>query len=301
MLRDNIVINNLGIEVLESEGSGPPIFFFHSNSSAADSFEHILCSEMGRLRKMVSLSFPGHGNSDCAVDLEDVYCIQGLGKIAAGVVQSYGCKEYWLVGHSLGGHAILESLPAFNNALGLMLISSPPLTQADLGRIFKPDPSLGALFKGDITDAETDRLASCFIDPSKVSAWQLMRDNIKRTDPSFRPALGASIGANRMLNETDAFHKSHIPIAMVMGKEDQFLNLDYVKAFRGPQLWRGKVHIIEECGHVPHLEMPEMFRALLEEFLQETEYGNVIPHAGDRRHAHSSSNCLPDRKTMKVE
>jgi pimeloyl-ACP methyl ester carboxylesterase len=301
MLRDIIAINNLGIEVLESEGSGSPIFFFHSNSSAANSFEHILCSEMGRRRKMVALSFPGHGNSDCAVDPEDTYYIEGLGKIAADVVQSYGSKKYWLVGHSLGGHAILESLPAFKNASGLMLISSPPLTLADLGRAFKPDPSLGALFKGDITDAEVERLASCFIDPTNAPAWQLIRDNIKKTDPRFRPALGASLGASRMRNEIEALHKSHIPIAMVMGKEDQFLNLDYVKGYRGPQLWREKVLIIEECGHVPHLEMPEMFGALLEGFLQETEYGNIIPDAGDRRHAKSLSNRLPASKTMKVE
>ncbi len=276
MRRRILAIKDLKIEVLESDGGGSPIFFCHHNSGAASSFKDLFTSEIGKRRKMIAFSLPGHGGSTRANVPAEQYCIASLGKIAADVVQSYGSADYWLVGHSLGGHAILEALSAFPRASGLMLVSCPPLSLSNLVRAFKPDPSAGALFKGELTNAQLNQLVSCFIDPRHEAAWQIVRDNIMQTDPHFRPALAASLQAGKIRNEIEAFECATMPIAMVAGTDDRFLNLEYVSAHRGDRLWRKQVIFCNASGHVPHLEVPGLFSQILEEFLQDTKDINKI-------------------------
>lgn len=271
MRQRRLTINHSMIEVLESDGQGPPIFLCHGNSGSASSWERLLKGPLGRKRRMVAISFPGHGNSDCAEDPGASYSIEALGRLAAAVVHSYGSPRCWLVGHSLGGHAILEALDDFPGALGVLLISSPPLSLSTLGLAFKkPDPSDGCLFKGELTKEETDHLASCFAGTGNGEMFDTIRANILRTDPRFRVNLGISLSEGRMRDERRIFETTRLPIALLAGTEDRFLNADYYASLPAQQMWGGRPVMFEGRGHALHLETPEQFEQVLSQFLDAT-------------------------------
>jgi pimeloyl-ACP methyl ester carboxylesterase len=265
-----IVVDDFAIELLESDGLGTPVFLVHGNSSAADSFEPLLQSQLGRRTKLVALSLPGHGGSSSARDPEAVYNIPALGQLVAKVVAAYGESRYWLVGQSLGGHALTESLDALPGALGLLLISAPPTSLAHFAQTFKPDPSEGRLFKGPLDASEVELLADCFSLPAADPSRARLVANIRRTDSLFRPSLGASLALGRALDEREIVGQSRVPLAVLAGSEDRFLNPSYFGTLPAERLWRGKTVVFEGSGHLLHLDSPTRFEAVLGDFLEET-------------------------------
>ncbi len=60
------------------------------------------------------------------------------------------------------------------------------------------------------------------------------------------------------------------PAHLVWGEHDGLLPLDYARRLAA-ELPRSRLHVIAECGHIPHLQRPEEFLALLEEILDDPE------------------------------
>lgn len=262
MRSKTVTVNGLSIETLESEGRGPHVFLCHGNSSAANSFEPLLTGAFGRTFHVVAINFPGHGASSPAEDCS----IEALGRLAAAIVRQFQPEQYWLVGQSLGGHALLEALDAFPDARGLALISAPPISLSTFQQAFKPDPTAGCLFKGELGEAEIEMLAACFSEKAAPRAMARLKENIRATAPSFRTALGASLAAGRLRDERDIFAQSRLPVLLLAGTEDKFLNLDYYATL--PQRdGRTATAIFEGAGHALHLEEPERFERTLRDFI----------------------------------
>jgi len=260
-------IDGIRTEVLESEGTGDPIFVFHGNSGAANSFQTLLDSRLGQRHRVIAVSFMGHGESATADDPAESYTIKALGDFAAQVVASYGCARYWLVGQSLGGHALIESIDSFKGALGLILVSAPPISLSTLFQAFRPDPSHGCLFKGDLADEEIDLLVSCFTEQASAQMRTTLTDNIRRTDARFRPALGGSLAQGALLDEVQLLEASPIPVAMLGGALDKFVNPDYYRSLPAQRLWKAQPIIFDGCGHMLHMEAPEAFERVVAEFV----------------------------------
>jgi pimeloyl-ACP methyl ester carboxylesterase len=264
----HIDIDRLRLEVRESEGAGMPIFLFHGNSGAANSFDAILKGPLGRRRRMIAVSLPGHGGSGPAPDTAS-YRIRELGLVAARLVESWGESRYVLVGQSLGGHALLEALDAFPGAAGLVLISSPPISMETLARAFLPDPSNGCLFKASLDEAELRLLQSCFTNGLGAADEAAWRDNVRRTDVRFRPALGEGIAQGHVADECAALNSARMPVALLIGSDDRFLSQAYAASVAAPALWRGRAVFLEGRGHLLHQEDPRAFEDVLAQFLED--------------------------------
>jgi pimeloyl-ACP methyl ester carboxylesterase len=139
MISRTITVQGRRIELIESGGSGEPLLVFHGNSSAADSFADLLASPLGMARKVVSISLPGHGGSSGLDPGSDDISIEDIGRLAVSVAKELDFARYWLLGASLGGHAILEVLPDFGGAQGLALVSAPPISDRRLTRADRPE------------------------------------------------------------------------------------------------------------------------------------------------------------------
>lgn len=263
-------VDGLSVELLQSDGEGDPVFLFHGNSGAADLFEDLLQSELGRRQRLVAVSFLGHGGSDAPRDPVDTYGIQAYGAFAAKVVQAYGSPRYWVVGQSLGGHALIENVHRFENAHGMMLLSAPPISLATLFHAFRPDPSGGCLFKGELSDAEVDSLVTCFTKRPDPAVQAKLRHDIRRTDARFRPTLGASLAQGDLVDELAMLAGSSLPVALLGSLDDAFLNADYYATVPRERLWKGAPVMFEDCGHMLHLEAPARFERVLAEFIFDT-------------------------------
>ncbi len=262
-------VESARIEILESDGVGSPVFFCHGNSSAAAAFTPILEGELGRRHRLVAMSFPGHGDSPPAVKPATTYAIPQLGKVAAGVVRRLDLRSYVLVGHSLGGHALLEAPDLLHDSLGLMLISAPPLSLGTLVAAFRPDPSNGALFAGSLGEADAMALAQCFVADPESPVVAELAETILHTDPAFRPSLLQNLQAGSMCDEWEALRLLLCPLALLLGAHDRFLHADYFERVPVNRLWQGQVVRFEKCGHALHVEEPASFGRVLSEFIAE--------------------------------
>ena len=247
---------------------GPPIFMFHGNSSSALTFRPLLEGPFGRRRRLIAVSFPGHGGSSTATSPDTEYTIRGLGASVRATIAHFRAPRYLLCGHSLGGHVVLETLSALPGALGLMLISAPPIAPSNLGEVFRPDPVDGALFKGEMALDQAMALAQCLAARPRISpaSWEDLESSILGTDPNFRPALGRSIAAGGFGDERALLRDARVSVALWAGQLDAFIEQRYYRQVSAPTLWRGAVQIVDEVGHSPHLEAPGVLAAAFEDF-----------------------------------
>lgn len=276
----NVDVQGMTIEVLVSSGSQTPIVFCHGNSGSAEMFEPLFQSELGTQHRLVAISFPGHGGSQAA-DAKSLYSIPRLGELIADVIRALGLQRYVLVGHSLGGHALLEAIECFDHALGLLLISSPPLKLEQLSAAFAPDPTGGALFAGELDEAAAQAMARCFVAAPTSQHVKLLTQSILRTDSHFRPALLTSLARGEMRDEFEALETAPFPIGLVIGGQDLFLNPTYIESLPASKFWKGKIQRLPAYGHALHVEAaPEICR-LLADFIRDVEAlyrGDVVQH-----------------------
>ncbi|NTS75309.1 alpha/beta hydrolase [Catenovulum sp. SM1970] len=254
-------------EFIESEGNSLPIILFHGNSSSANAYESLLCSEIGKQYRLISVSFPGHGESSYYPNSPDSISIAMLGEFTHEVVKTITTDKYILIGQSLGGHALLEALQLHANAIGLCLISSPPISLETIENAFKPDPTGGLLFQNTLTEHEVERFASAFIKDNDEAKTKLLSQHIASTQGSFREALGQSLANGLVLNEINALYESNIPTIMLRGKHDQFLNESYYGFFKESKPAHLEIVEFTDAGHAILLDAPERFKDVLANFL----------------------------------
>jgi pimeloyl-ACP methyl ester carboxylesterase len=255
------------IELVESQGAGVPIILCHGNSGAANGWSQLLRSPLGQRYRMIALSFPGHGTSSPAYDPAAAYTIESLGRLVADVVRHLELSHYWLVGHALGGHAILEALDRFPDALGVMLVSAPPLSLDTLDKAFLPDPTDGRLFKGKLTVKEACMVASCFLSRTCPQVFNSVYANIRKTDHRFRPSLRQSLARGALRNEFACMETARVPIALVAGSADRFLSPAYFASLPEAMFWKQRTLIVDGAAHAVHLDAPERFEEILAEFI----------------------------------
>jgi pimeloyl-ACP methyl ester carboxylesterase len=268
--RLSLSVDDTRLEVLRSASKGPPVLLCHSNSTSATCFAQLLDGPVGERYALHALSFPGHGSSDrVGEQLTRHASIPGLAELIIASIAAFGWSEYALVGHSLGGHVLLEALERLPGARGLMLVSAPPIDLAALGKAFRPDPSEGLLFKGSLSEREAASLADCLLRPHAGDGplQVLLRRSILQTDPAFRLGLGASLGAGQLLDERAIAQRASVSMALAFGSEDVFLAPDYCACAELGSPWRGGVHAFEGAGHSLHLTHGEAFAMLLRDFL----------------------------------
>jgi pimeloyl-ACP methyl ester carboxylesterase len=260
-----------GLEIIESPGRGMPVVLLHSNSTAAELYDGVLQSELGKRYHLLALSFPGHGRSRPLEAGSDAYSIPALASALVDCLGDIAPGPCVVVGHSLGGHVATTALARLPGVRGVMLISAPPLQASALGQIFRPDPTGGALFQGELSEGDTAAMVDALLAPGQVSNAfrQRVRDSIRRTDPRFRPALGRSIGRGMLSDEVSLLASTSVPTALIYGTDDRFIDTSYYVQVRLRTPWRQGLYSFPGSGHSPHWDAPQQFHALLETFLDD--------------------------------
>jgi pyruvate dehydrogenase E2 component (dihydrolipoamide acetyltransferase) len=173
-----------------------------------------------------------------------------------------------LVGHSLGGAVILtfaEQHPERSERL--VLVDSAglgPEIDARVIQLMTAQPDAGHI---------RAELASFFADPALVQ--QALVDQIyrQRTQPGAHDALAATAGAafaggRQQIDLRPALTSLSSPLLAIWGARDSVIPASHAhEAGRAP---RGRVEILDGCGHCPHIERLAAFNQLVTSFLGES-------------------------------
>jgi pimeloyl-ACP methyl ester carboxylesterase len=250
-----------------SEGSGRAVVFVHGNSSSSRTWRQLLAGPFGQRYRCLALDLPGHGRSAPASD-HAAYSLPGYAAALTGFCRALDAADAVIVGWSLGGHIAIEAAPHLPDAAGFLVYGTPPVaTAAQMPEAFLPNPVLNVGFTAEISRDDAEAYASSFVAPGSALNTDDAVTDILRTDGAARASLFASVGEGRFADEVAIVATLGRPLAVLHGEKEQLISLDYLTKLSIPSLWRGAVQIVPGTGHAPHLEAPEEFTRLLEQFI----------------------------------
>lgn len=280
-------IDGLQIECLISTGNSNPIFIFHGNSSCAAAYESLLSSQLGKQYQIIAVSFPGHGASSYYQNNPDYVSIAMLGQLTAKIIQSFNPSSYLLIGQSLGGHALLESLHLHPKATGLCLVSAPPFSLTTIGSVFREDPTGGLLFANQLDQNAVERFARAFVHHDRSENLNLLKTHIQTTQGQFREQLGKSLALGLLEDELENLISANIPCLLLQGEEDKFIHNDYYHYLVQTNAPLELSHFAN-TGHAIQLDAPQQFEQILSEFIHQhlrTSVSQTVSHAQELQHA----------------
>lgn len=239
------------------------LVFIHGNSLNASTFR----KQFDALNiPMVAFDLPGHGLSARHNEYEEIYNLPGYISALKNVIEQLGIDQFILAGHSLGGHIAIEAAPELQGIKGLFIFGTPPIgIPPEMDKMFLPNPWMGHLFVKDINEQLALDLTKEFVNNNKELAHEMKRMVID-TDGNARLNLGASIGKGQFKNEKEILNQINIPVGILHGEKEKFVNTDYLNQLQIPKLWNNKIHFVSGSGHCPQMENPEYFNSILSDF-----------------------------------
>ena len=223
---------------------------------------------VGARYRLIAMDLPGHGDSADAHDPERTYSMPGYAGTAIEAMGLLGHDRFAMLGWSLGGHIGLEMLAGSDVLTGLMITGAPPVARgADaVAAGFLPSEHMHLAGQRDFSAEETDAYAraTCGVN---APFEDFLHRAVARTDGRARELMLASFMAGRGHDQQAAATQSAVPLAIVNGAEEPFVNNDFVTGLVYDNLWEDQVHLIDGVGHAPFWEAPDRFEAYLQRFL----------------------------------
>jgi pimeloyl-ACP methyl ester carboxylesterase len=228
---------------LRRGGAGRPLLFLHGASGAP-----VVLPFMERLAQRFDVLVPEHpgwGGSDEPEWLENIH---DVAYFYLDFIEKLGLEELTLVGSSMGGWIAMELAVRDTSRLkSLVLVSpagiaAPGVQPADIF-LMPPEEMVRSLFY-DRKLAE-ERLAQ----PVDVDAALKNRHATARL--AWEPRLHDP-------HLPKWLHRIDVPVKIVWGREDRILPVAFVEEYRR-LLPRASVHVLEHCGHLPHVEKADQF------------------------------------------
>lgn len=266
--QQTIHTSHADIAVRTSAGPGLPIILLHGNSSCKEVFDHLMDGDVGQAFNLVAIDLPGHGASSDAFDPAATYSIPGYAESVLEVMSALGIKRAAIYGWSLGGHVAIDLVPRFAGLAGIMITGTPPIrpTLESFQEGFKPEPVAALFGKETLDEAEREAFARAVYGDADTPAF---RAALARTDGRARRMMIESIFGGKTADQRQIVETSDVPVAILDGEHDPFVNLDYVAGLRIPSLWESHCFILRGAAHAPFLSHADRFGPILARFAED--------------------------------
>ena len=267
------LLGEQSVAYYDDGGEGPVVVFVHPNSCAVASWERQLADaaageEPNPLTgfRRVAFDLPGHGGTTRSGPGTNAYSLPFYAEALVAFANELALEGAFFVGHSLGGHAVIEAGARLPKPAGALIFGSPPVsTHEQLGGAFFPMPGGAHFLNGSLTTADVHHWeASVFY--SEIPAW--FADSVARTDPAARSGLAASLGT--LADEVGMVRAYPCPFGILHARYERTVRLRYLESLKlDDTLWRGGVQLVEEANHFTQYDAPAAFNALVAEFVAE--------------------------------
>lgn len=185
--------------------------------------------------------------------------VHGLVDFVQRFVTDLELGKVILVGNSLGGQiALLYTLSNADSVVGLTLLGSSGIDELELGT---------TTFKRRDRAFIRKHAAKTFYDPIHVTDALVERIYQLTTNRSCAVRLIRMARSSRNINLSDDLEHINVPTALIWGTADQITPREVAYTF-STCLPMCELHFIDECGHAPMMEAPDVVNRLLLNFLQ---------------------------------
>jgi pimeloyl-ACP methyl ester carboxylesterase len=250
---------------LNSEASNT-IFFIHGNSVNKSCWHKQLKSGVLKNYRLIAFDLPGCGDSDAALDAEHDYTLKGLAAFAVEIINALHLnKPYIATGLSLGTNILAEMLSMIQPSGIVMAGASITGKNIAVDNIIKPGTHVGIVFTEKASKEDVVEYAKEVMINADVEDIQEFSNSYYSTDPNLRTTIATCIAAANYSDEIDLIQHKKISSLLIYGKDELVVNTDYLKDVTLP-LWNNKIYLIDGAGHLPNIDKPEEFNALLKAY-----------------------------------
>jgi pimeloyl-ACP methyl ester carboxylesterase len=260
-------------------GEGPLLLLIHGMAGTAHNWEAVI-EPLALHNTVVAPDFPGHGESEPGGG------DYSLGSLASGLrdlMISLGHERATLVGHSLGGGVALQFTYQFPEMVERLVLVSSGGLGPEVGAILRaaalPGADLfiratagpGAVAGGLLAGAAGKVGLRPNADLAEVGrAYASLADTDRRK--AFLSTLHAVVDTDgqRVAALDRLYLAEDLPLLIIWGERDPIIPVGHGRAAHA-QLPGSYLEVFPDVGHVPMMESPGRFAAVLQRFLDDTE------------------------------
>lgn len=251
----------------EGPSSGKPVVMLHGMLGSLDNWAKIVIPLARNGYRAIAPLLPVY-----RLPMEQT-SVSGLSEYTDRFLSSMDITHPVLVGNSLGGHvALVYSISGRRPISGLVLTGASGIHEVILGNS-KPRRYDKSYVR------EKARLT--FHDPTHVTD-DLVEEvlNVVRHRPSALRLIKIARSAKKD-TVRDRLGEIGVPSLLIWGRQDR-LTPPQVAIDFGSRMKDARLELIDECGHAPMIERPEVFSSLLLDFLASLEYAGKEAENGAR-------------------
>lgn len=271
-------VHGRSVSYLEA-GEGPVLLLVHGIAGTCENWREVI-EPLAHRHTVIAPDLPGHGASQAGAG---DYSIGALASGLRDLLLTLGHERATVAGHSLGGGVAMQLAYQYPEMIErLVLVSSgglgpevsPVLRAAALPGA---DPFISATAGlGQRVGGPIGRGLSALGLRLNADVAEVLRGYGSLTDPGRRAAFLATLRSvigtgGQRVDATDRLYLAELlPVLIVWGARDSIIPVrhgeDAHRAIPGSRL-----EVFDDVGHLPQLEAPGRFIAVLERFLRETE------------------------------
>ncbi|MDO9481005.1 MAG: alpha/beta fold hydrolase [Hydrogenophaga sp.] len=264
-----VLIDGGRVRYWDSGGTGPAVLMTHGIAESLE-FWHRQFDDLGQALRLIAWDMPGHGLSD---ELATAVRLEEQAGVAWKLLDQLGVDQVHLVGNSLGAAMSLRMADQMPARVSSLVLCNSAALGAEVFGAFKVMtlPWLGELMNRPGPMAVAQQIKAIVLKPEAITPQ--VRAAIERN--VHRPGAGAHfLKLLRALTSLrgqrqEVWSRSHqilrglgMPTRIVHGEQDVVLPIAHAVTAQG--LCKGSELVrLQDCGHTPQLEQPEVFNALL--------------------------------------
>jgi pimeloyl-ACP methyl ester carboxylesterase len=260
-------------------GNGDLLLLIHGMAGTAENWGPVI-EPLALGNAVIAPDFPGHGTS--APGGGDY----SLGSLASGLrdlMLTLGHERATLVGHSLGGGVALQFTYQFPEMVERLVLVSSGGLGPDVSPILRAAALPGADLFISATAGVGQKVGSVVgrglgalglrpnADVAEVArGYASLSDGDRRK--AFLATLRAVVGTDgqRVAGQDKLYLAEALPLLIIWGDRDPIIPVEHGEETHR-QLPNSRLEIFEDVGHVPQLESPGRFVAVVQRVLEETE------------------------------
>ena len=243
----------------EDIGSGTPLVLVHGFLGSSEMWRPQINFFKDNFRVVVP-ALPGFGKSNTINSCNSIEC---MAKAILYSLEKKKIKKFNLIGHSMGGMIVQEIAKlAGEKILKLICYGTGPRGNIP-GRFETIDESRKQLKINGLKDTAYRIAKTWFIKEENAKYFYLCEEAGKQTSIE---AADNGLVAMKNWNGVKDLKNIKNETLIIWGDQDKAYNLDQVKTLND-NIPNSELKIIKGCSHNVHLEKPDKFNIVVEEFL----------------------------------
>ena len=244
----------------EDIGNGTPLVLVHGFLGSSDMWSPQIKFFKDNFR-VIAPALPGFGKSNAIDSCDSIKC---MAKAILNLLEKKEIKNFNLLGHSMGGMIVQEMTKLIGEKI-LKLICYGTGPRGNIpGRFETIDQSREKLKIYGLKVTANRIAKTWFIDEEKAKYFYLCEEAGKQT--SLEAADNGLVAMKNWDGIKDLQNIKNETL-IVWGDQDKAYNFDQVETLND-NIPNSSLKIIKECSHNVHLEKPNEFNIIVENFLK---------------------------------